>query len=420
MSNPLAIAATTNTLRNLLLGRMPQLDDALGDLQVTTQPPDAARKGVTAAQLNLFLFQPLMNAAWRNMDMPREVRPGETGAPPLPLNLHYLITAYGRGDSDTDAVSHRVLGGAMSILHDHVVLGRKEIKDALQNNDLGEQFERLRITPLALSGDEMWKLWATFQTPYRVSMAYEVTVVLIDSRHPVRAALPVLRRGEADRGVIAVAGGAPHLKEIRYPRAQQAARLGEEIVITGESLVTDAMLRFASARLKQELELAVTAGDKPDEIRVKLPSEAADLARWAPGFYTVALIAKKESVLIASNEIAFALAPKISIAAAAFTPHVPQSVPPLWDAQITIDCEPNIAQDQRVLMILGNRQAKPSKIIPPAAAGQPTKVTFVMADVEGGKHLVRLRVDGVDSIAVVLDGKPPVPSFDPAQQVTVA
>ncbi len=122
----------------------------------------------------------------------------------------------------------------MSVLHDHMVLDRSEIRAALPNNDLADQFERLRITPLAFSPEEMWKLWTTFQTPYRVSMGYEVTVVLIDTRTPARASLPVLQRGEADRGVTAVARAAPSLKEIGYPRSQPAVRLGEDIVIAGE------------------------------------------------------------------------------------------------------------------------------------------------------------------------------------------
>ena len=55
MSSVLAIAATTRTLRNLLLAQMPVLDADLGDLEVTLQPPDTARKGISKAQLNLFL-----------------------------------------------------------------------------------------------------------------------------------------------------------------------------------------------------------------------------------------------------------------------------------------------------------------------------------------------------------------------------
>jgi hypothetical protein len=224
MSNTLAIAAATATLRNLLLSHVTQLDANLADLEVTTQPLDLARKGVSNAQLNLYLYQTVLNGAWRNQAMPRQVRPGESAAPPLALNLHYLITAYGRGEADDEAISHRVLGGAMSVLHDHPQLERGEIAIALPNNDLGDQFERVKITPLPISIEELSKLWTVFQTNYRVSAAYEVTVILIDSHTPVKAALPVLKRGEEDRGPAASASLPPLLRSVKPPRSQAAAR----------------------------------------------------------------------------------------------------------------------------------------------------------------------------------------------------
>ncbi|MEP6898105.1 MAG: DUF4255 domain-containing protein, partial [Rhodanobacter sp.] len=182
MSNVLAIAATTRTLRNLLLAQMPVLDTELNDLEVTLQPPDIARKGISKAQLNLFLYQVVANAAWRNLDMPGQVRSGETASPALALNLHYVITAWGRGDNDSDALSHRVLAAAMSTLHDRAVLDGNDIRNALPDNDLATQVERVRITPLPQSVDELSKLWTAFQTSYRTSAAYEATVVLIDSQ----------------------------------------------------------------------------------------------------------------------------------------------------------------------------------------------------------------------------------------------
>ncbi|RYE87731.1 MAG: DUF4255 domain-containing protein [Hyphomicrobiales bacterium] len=416
MSNALAIAACTATLRNLLLAQIPLLDSELSDLEVTTQPLDIARKNVTKAQLNLFLYQTVVNGAWRNMDMPRQVRPGETGAPALPLNLHYLVTAYGRGESDNDAVSHRVLGGAMSVLHDHPVLSRGEIGDALLHNDLGEQFERLRVTPLPMPLDEMSKLWTVFQTQYRISAAYEVTVLLIDSRAPVKAPLPVLQRGEGDRGVTTVGGLAPSPREIRPPNAQPAARLGEDIAIAGEQLtIADATVRFTNARLAQPIELVPSLGAKPGELHVHLPSKTEDtsaLSRWAPGFYTVALVVKKTGVpAMASNEVAFALAPQITVSptsAAAGTLH------------LALTCEPRIVEGQRVLLLFGDRQAKPDPFTNPADTTQPTTLAFAIPDVGAGSYMVRLRVDGVDSIPVVLGGTPAVPSFDPLQKVTVA
>ncbi len=416
MSNALAIAATTSTLRNLLLAQIPLLDANLSDLEVTTQPLDAARKGVTKAQINLFLYQTVLNGAWRNLDVPRQVRAGETGTPPLALNLHYLITAYGRGETDNDALSHRVMGGAMSVLHDHPVLGRSEIAVALPSNDLGEQFERLRITPLSMGLEEMSKLWMIFQTQYRISMAYEVTVLLIDSRLPVRSPLPVLKRGEGDRGVATVAGVAPSLGEIRPPRSQAAARLGDDIAILGGQLGgADTTVRFASSRQAQPVQLVPQSGGAPGEISVHIPGKTEDanaLSRWVPGFYTVALVQKRVGVpAIASNELALGLAPQITV--------TPNTAAP-GTINLTLTCEPRIITDQRVLLLFGDRQIEPASITTPADPAQPTTLTFAVSGAAAGEYVVRLRVDCVDSIPVAYAGTPPAPVFDPAQKVTVA
>ena len=98
MSNPVAISAVTAALRNLFTTEFAGEAD-LADLQLSTQPPDKARTGKTN-QLNVFLYRTSPNAAWINQPMPH-VHEGETGQPPLTLDLHYLFTAYGRDDAVT-------------------------------------------------------------------------------------------------------------------------------------------------------------------------------------------------------------------------------------------------------------------------------------------------------------------------------
>src|ERR1700712_208569 len=97
MSNSHAIAAVTSTLRSILqTGALAQPD--LADATVTIQPLDKARGANTNNQLNLFLYMVVRNAAWVSADMPRQVHPGEGAFPPLPLNLYYLVTAFGAND----------------------------------------------------------------------------------------------------------------------------------------------------------------------------------------------------------------------------------------------------------------------------------------------------------------------------------
>ena len=411
MSNALAIAATTSALQNLLLARMPAIDADLGDLQVTVQPLDQARTGITQAQLNIFLYQALPNAAWRNLDMPRQVRPGESGMPPLALNLHYLITAYGRGQNDTSVTNPRVLGGAMSVLHDHPLLGREELAVALPDSAVAAQFERLRITPLPIGVEEISKLWTVFQTQYRVSAAYEVTVLLIDSCNPVKAPPPVL-----SRGVASDAAPAAVLDEARPPFGHQAARLGEDVLLLGAGLIgPHAVARFSSSRLAQPIELAPRPGGGAEAQLVHLPDVSEDanaLARWAPGFYTCALGMRPAGAPASlSGPVAFALAPRIVVSPLAAA---------AGDLALSVTCAPRLAANQRVLLIFGERQVEPAGIVTPADVSLPSSVDFLVPEVAAGQYLVRLRVDGVDSIPVLYNGTPAVAAFDPAQRVTIS
>lgn len=414
MSNTLAIAAATCTLRNLLLAQIPQLDSDLNDLAVTLQPLDVARKNISTSQLNLFLYQVVTNAAWSNMDMPGRVRSGESGQPPLALNLHYLLTAWGRGDTDTDATSHRVLAAAMSLLHDRPLLGPNDIRNALPNNDLADQIERMRFTPLPQSVNELSQLWTAFQTNYRVSSAYEATVVLIDSRTPTRANLPVLKRGPQDRGVMISTAPAPALTGARFAHAQTAARLGDDIVLTGSQLIaTNAALRFSSLRLDAPVDVIPVAGDSSTTLRVHLASSAEDAnaaSRWAPGIYTLALVLQPPGApRLVSNELPVPLAPVITVSPLSATPGT---------VNVTVTCMPRLRDGQRVGLLFGSQWIDPQNISNPADPTKPTTLAFQVPNVLKGTYTIRLRVDGVDSIPV--DFSSAVPAFDVNQQVVVA
>src|SRR2546423_12132979 len=121
MINQSAIAAVTARLRSLWVR-------GVGIPDVTARPLDNARKSATGHQLNLFLYQVLPDAAFRNQDMPRRTKPGETGYPALPLMLYYLLTAY--SDDEDDTAAHLLLGEAMGVFHDHPLLGAAEIQNA--------------------------------------------------------------------------------------------------------------------------------------------------------------------------------------------------------------------------------------------------------------------------------------------------
>jgi hypothetical protein len=423
MSNSLAIAAVTATLRSLLT-------KGSGIPNVTARSLDNARKNITTDQVNLFLYQALPDAAWRNQDMPRQVKPGETGHPPLPLVLYYLLTAFSDDDDDID--SHRLLGKAMSILHDHPLLGADEIKNAttpipgLVNSNLHEQIERLRITLQPLTLEEMSKLWSPFQTQYRFSVAYQVSVVLIESTRPLKAPLPVLKRGPEDRGAIVMAGAMPILEEVRSPlrgtftgiddvrlaRLAQSAQLGDEIALIGRNLTGDSV----EVIFKSPHSIGTTF--KPTQIvlntdqliiaKLPAPGDPANpnspTATWPAGFYTAVVMTKHAGEPDRlSNVVAFTLAPAISI-----SPNTTN----LANFELTVTCAPIVRPEQRVSLLFNNGEISAKPIT--ANTPQPK---FDLAAVAKGEYVVRLRVDGVDSIPI--DRQATIPQFADDQKLKV-
>lgn len=421
MSNTLAISAVTAAVRSLL---EKGVSDGGISIVPTTLPLDlakAAHRGSTTGGLNLFLYTTQFNAAYRNADHPARAKAGESPQPPLALELFYLLTAY-EPDGDTTYRGHTLLAAAMLTLHDHPILGAAEIESALAGSGLPDQVERVRITPHPLSVEDLSKLWVIFQAEYRASVAYRVSVLLIDSERPARSPLPVLRRGAQDQGVLAEAAGPAFLyraaADSAPPDSQPGVRLGDTLLLTGRSLpLLNTLVRFtrhpsAAASASSEIVTAAPSADSTDrEIRVPLTNDAAAMTRWAPGLYSVALQTSPTGLPTRStNEVAFALLPSITV-----TP----TAAPAGDLTLAVTCAPRPRDGQRVLLLFGDRQVAPATVTHPAAPELPTDLTFELKAVAPGSHVVRLRVDNVDSFPVVSAGDPPHPTFDPAQTVVV-
>lgn len=423
MSNSLAIAAVTATLKNLLSkvtdplpgDPLPDPGD-LSDAWVSTKPPDKARDPQEPnSQLNLFLYQTQTNAAFRNYPMPGATADGEDGQPPLPLDLYYLVSAYGRGGDDM--LAHRMMGRAMTILHDNADLAREDIRAALAGNDLYRQVERVRIVPHQLNIEELSKLWTTFQTAFRLSASYHVSVVLIDSPKPAIAPLPVLQRGPltpfgTDTGAMVhpdLTHLAPTISALTLPKNQPSARIGSGAAV-GDVLVLDgthlsgasvqATFQHASQAASNTLTVPA-ASVTPTQVKIQLPGALADQAKWPAGPWSLSLLIDGRP----SNPVYFTLAPRIA----------PSATPPdvNGDIVVTAVVSPWVWPDQRVSLLFDDAEVRA-----PSLGGIVGSIAFPVLGPSTGTHKVRLRVDGVDSL-LILDYSAKVPIYDPSQQVTV-
>jgi hypothetical protein len=253
-------------------------------------------------------------------------------------------------------------------------------------------------------------------------MAYMVSVVLIQRDVGARSAPPVLKRGPDDRGPVAQGAPAPALVGIR-PAASDvlpAVRLGEDLLVSGSNLrIASATLQLESARLDIKRELMFTTAPDAGSGRlvVHVPSVVEDpsgMAGWAIGFYTAAIrIGEPNQPVWTTNAVPVALAPTIAVTPLAVA---------AGTVTLTVTCAPRLRQMQeaQARLLFGDSAIKPESITTPATATEPTTLTFRIPGVAPGKYLVRLRVDGIDSLPITISGTPPTLDFDAQQTVTVS
>lgn len=425
MSNALALAAVTAVLKDLLDNALVDgsLNSALGTtVTVTALPPDRLDPE-DGPLLNLYLYRVSPNSGWRNAVLPARGGDGTRLADePLALDLHYLLTASGTQDFEAEIL----LGYAMQQLHERPVLTREAIRTtlaapspvegtllppaagALAAADLADQVERIKITPELMGIEEVSKLWSAFQTPYRPSVAYQASVVLIESRRPKRAALPVLTLGADGRGPTVVPGLVPPfptVERVEMPQQKPSAYLGETVRLLGHHLQPDAATPITVELRHPRLALPLTVLVPPANVSEGEVAFTFNTppAATPPGVYAATVHLTQDGTPRQTGAVAVVLAPRIDGIAAntagATTTFTVQTVPQVWP-------------EQTAALIVGTREA------PAEARALPTgTLSFRMDDVAPGTHPVRLRVDGVESVLIDRMAAPPV--FIASQQVTV-
>ena len=200
------IGGTSATLKALLQDRM-ELPDGVTNAPVTIGPPPFSSQDndphKETPRVNLFLYRVTENGFLQNQQIPGQELPGY-GHPPLSVNLHYLVTAYGNSQLQPDAaqlydetIAHWLLGSAMRVLHDVPIItdrtltlrapsGRTVLDPSLQGD-----YEHVKLSLEPLSLEDVTKVWTALTLRYRVAAGYVVTVIQIQSTRPRSFPRPV-------------------------------------------------------------------------------------------------------------------------------------------------------------------------------------------------------------------------------------
>lgn len=423
MSNPLALGAVSAALRNLLDDGMVAAGPSMGSVPVTAIAPDLIDlDGDEPPSLNLYLHRVSPNSGWRNVGLPsRDAGGARLTNPPLALDLHYLVTAYGSADLEAEVL----LGYAMHLLHERPVLDRGALVTALDPSpvtadilppayqalraaDLADQVASVTVTLDPIGTEEMSRLWSAFQSHYRPTAAYVVTVVLIEAQEPTRSALPVL-----SRGVVAHPSLEPPLPTVVRvipPDDQPAAVLGETLRVHGHHLAgSDVEVHFDHPLLDDVRTVTVGVVDDPSGFDVTLPSGVAADADWPAGLWrtSVRLVPDGATAVHDTNVVGLLLAPVVELPPAAISRDA-------GTGAVTVDVEvhPEVRPSQPATLALGGDVAQADQL-----TAQEGTLRFRFGPVPDGDQWVRLTVDGVTSR--LIDHTTTPPEFDTDQFVTV-
>jgi hypothetical protein len=407
MSNFLAVATVTAALRELLLAAVsPDVPGA----DVTTLRPNGS--GTPATSINIYLYQVTPNAALSNADLPTRRGDGQLVQRPVAaLDLQYLLTFFG---SEAQLEPQRLLGSTVRALHSRPVLTRDSIKQTiakplfsyLAQSNLADAVELVRFTPVPLQLEELSKLWSVyFQTPYSLSIAYQATVVLIESEESTHTALPV-----SARNIYAVPFRQPLIEEVVSAAGSNAPITSESpIVIRGKRLRGD-ITQVSVAGVDAT---ALISSVSDTEIQLTLPAGlragVQGLQVIQPSMMGTPLAPHRGTE---SNLAAFVLHPKIK--------KLPGDIPDITvpapviagdgtrSANVTIKLSPNVSQPQRAVLFMnefnppGNRAARAYSFdsSPHNKTGDPAEtdtLVFPIHGVRDGVYLARVQIDGADT-----------------------
>jgi Pvc16 N-terminal domain len=395
MSSFQAIGGVSASLKTLLVEHVdqpPGLGAPLTPIPVSVGLPPEEDDIDNKPLLNLFLYRVTENGYLKNQEIPGRGFDGTAyGHPPLSLNLHYLLTAYGSTKSTTtpaivdDFIAHYLLGSAMRVFHELPVITEElETSGGVQILDasLRGEYESVKLTLEPISLEDVAKVWTALNRPYRTSAAYEVSVVQIESQaersYPLRVQpLPLGPR------VHAVAALNPLIAEVHAAtRPGPYVRVGEVLVLTGSGLAGEPTLAWFG-----ELDVSGSVTSATDDrVTILVPDDPALQPGVLPVRVAHGLMLGEPPVPhvgMRSNTAAFVLVPKID------------SVNRVAGTNLRIRGNRLLAPDVECMTLVGTKAVPSSDY-----TGGPGPERFDVPIPSGAQvgDPVRVRVNGAESI----------------------
>ena len=196
MASPFAIAAVARTVLRAIEEACPREEFAGTPSFVLYQSHDFGTATVTEG-FSLMLWRVSVNTTARNQP-PRRRADGLKARPPLPLDLHFVLTPWA-AEAERQL---RLLGWAMRFLEDNAILPASLLNHSLTRRDRpafrADETVELCCDPPGV-GDYLG-LWDKYKTRWQTSVTYVARMVLIESEVTTRVE-PVVRTRDFGYGV---------------------------------------------------------------------------------------------------------------------------------------------------------------------------------------------------------------------------
>lgn len=410
MSNYLAIAAVTATLQRIL--QVAVQEDVYG-ARVTTIRPNNIEGGPTETCVNIYLYMVTPNTAHRNIDTSTRRPKGElVKRTQAALDLQYLLSFHG---NDTELEPQRMMGCVVRTLQEAFKITPEMIQDTLADPtlgflagaDLADQMEPILIAPTDISVENLSKIWSVFyQTPYSLSATYKGSVIFIESEELGVRALPV---------------------RDRRPLAMPFSQIVVERVISQrgalEPIVADSTLLILGRSLDAPTTLVRIGGieiapQAVSDSQIIFPLTLVPPRVLRAGVQSLQVVHPGPRLNVSgpyrgieSNLATFVLRPTINSMRVS---NVQGGADNTRSADVTVEFDLIVNPGQIVVLILNEWSTDSSAAYMFKASAREEEVmelTIPVEKVEAGEYLVRVQVDGAESV-LSYDTDPNSPTFN--------
>jgi hypothetical protein len=286
----MSYAAINDVTRGMRMLLHSQLVRVSSSAVVSLLPPGDALPQVSG--VNLYLYRVTESPFTKNQPWPGDRTTRGSDRPALGLQLHYLLTPLGTQPTDSSFSdgddAHTMLGLAMLTLQEHPVLNDVHLpalpasgglnattgfdSDALLPDYLLNSYEKIKIMLSPAGIEDLSKIWATINQPYRLSVAYEISLVEIT---PTTLA--------SERGGIVIRTGleliplqTPHLDNLN-PASGGLARIDSTGALRANNIVIN------GSRLSSPGQTTiVTVGGRPVSFQPSSPPAESSLTVMLP------------------------------------------------------------------------------------------------------------------------------------------